>query len=128
MFLLQPPFAPIVLICDFPKPQRGERCIVRIDATSSKPQRGERCIVRIDPTNTKPQRGERCINALTFYTQLTPIAEYAFGILHWLVKRTYWAGHKGQIILEILLILKILVQTKDAFPAYPSDKTKILLS
>ena len=37
-----------VLICYFPKPQRGERCIVRIDPTNSKPQRGERCI---KPTN-----------------------------------------------------------------------------
>ncbi len=42
------PSAPLVLICDFPKPQRGERCIVRIDPTNSKPQRGERCI---KPTN-----------------------------------------------------------------------------
>ena len=100
-----------MLICDFPKPQRGERYIVRID-----------------PTNSKPQRGERCIKPTNIFHAINAYCRIRVGILHWLVNRTCRAGRKGQIILEILLILKILVQTKDAFPAYPSDSTKNLLS
>ena len=53
-FLFYTPSALLVLICDFPKPQRGERCIVRIDQT-----------------NRKPRGAKGVPNALTFFTELT---------------------------------------------------------
>ena len=78
-----------VLICDYLKPQRGERCIVRVLIQPiASPRGGKVYSPRLDPTNSKPQRGERYIvraliqpiasprgvkgvsNTLTLFTQL----------------------------------------------------------